>query len=112
MKRNITVKQILEQLNPYCIVVGSAAKGELYKDIDMVIFEKGLKLALKIFPPNWHSALVGNIKTFNTEVPIEVFTWCYGPDYNALRRRKDLAEVELFGIKMRAWANHEWEGKK
>lgn len=96
-------KAILEALAPHAILVGSAARGDDYRDIDLVVGAKGLSLAKKVFPAGWESAFLGSITTFETEPAIEVFRWWHGPDYAALKRRKDLVKRTIMGVEFRAW---------
>jgi len=96
------IKEILQQLAPHSILVGSASYSPLFRDIDLVVSAKGLSVAKKIFPPNWVSGFIGSITTFETEPPIEVFRHWYGPDYHSLKRRK-LPIVKLFDVEFRAW---------
>jgi hypothetical protein len=97
------VEDILAQLAPYAIVVGSAARGGHYNDIDLVVNAKGFKIAKEILPPPLSSVFPGHIKTFETEPPIEVMKFWYGPDYNALCRKK-LGKVQFGQTEMRSWA--------
>jgi hypothetical protein len=95
-------KKILKALAPHAIVVGSAAKESgPCKDIDLVVGAKGLQIAKKVFPPDWESAFIGNIKTFETNPPIEVFRHWYGPDYST-RQRKKRKLIALYGVALRA----------
>lgn len=94
-------KEILRQLAPYAIIVGSAARSPRFNDIDMVVNARGMKLAKQLFP-HWDSCYPGNVSTSYTSPPLETFMYWYGPSYDSLRRRK-LARVSLFGVTFRAW---------
>lgn len=98
------VRRMLQELSDHAILVGSAARGDEYNDIDLVVNEKGLSIAKDCFPAGWKSAFIGNIKTFATTPPIEVFTHWYGPDYRDLcRRRTEIIDREILDIRLRAW---------
>lgn len=99
----MTTQDILKAIAPHAIVVGSAARGDAFNDIDLVVTAKGLALAAKLFP-SFESCFPGQITCFDTDVPIEVFRIWYGPSYVSLRPRKNLTTATLFGVEFRAWA--------
>lgn len=97
---------ILERLKDHVILVGSASRSDVYKDIDLVISEKGLKIAKQLFSNmSTGSAFVGNLKCFGTNPPIEVFTFWYGPSYKDLKRKykKELISKTILGTELLAW---------
>jgi len=103
-RKNRLADDILRQLAPHAILVGSAARSDVYNDIDLLVNKNGLDLARKLFPKGWSSAFMGNLKTFDTAPPIEVFVHWYGPSYAALMRRKtELVARKIGGVKLRAW---------
>lgn len=94
--------EILKQIEPYAILVGSASRSNSFNDIDLVVSQKGLDLAKKIFP-KWTSIFIGQVTTNDVEIQIEAMMYWYGPDYNHLCRR-NLNRKELFGISFRTYS--------
>lgn len=96
--------EILKQIEPHAILVGSASRSDSFNDIDLVVSQKGLDLAKKLFP-NWTSIFIGQVTTNAVEIQIEAMMYWYGPDYNHLCRRK-LNKKNLFGIDFRIYPNN------
>ena len=92
----------LRNLSKYAIVVGSAARGDQYNDIDLVVSEKGLEVAKRLLDP-WDSCFPMAITSEALDPPIEVFCVWYGPSYSILRRSTELTRVALYGVELRAW---------
>src|SRR3954464_4228228 len=107
--KEATVKasDILKRLAPHAVVVGSAARGDTYGDVDMVVSDRGLKLAKKLFPEGWESVFIGHIKTFQTEPPLEVMQYWYGPSYRMLTHKR-LARRDIEGVSMRVFPDEFW----
>ncbi len=95
-------KEILQKLSKYAIVVGSAARGNQYRDIDLVVSERGLEVAKSLLDP-WDSCFPMAITSEALDPPIEVFCVWYGPSYSILRRSTELTRVALYGVELRAW---------
>jgi hypothetical protein len=104
------IDDILKELSPHAILVGSAARGDEFVDIELVVSEKGLEIAKKILP-NWDSTHIGHVATHDTVVPIECMYWWYGPHYANLCRRK-LARKSVLGIEFRSWPEEPSKRKK
>lgn len=98
------VRKILRTLAPHSILVGSAAKRDSVGDIDLVVSRSGLAAAKRVMP-GWTSMIFGHVRV-ETEIPIEVFRYWYGPSYSELVRRKDLTQRRLCGVMFRAWPHH------
>src|SRR5688572_13510003 len=88
----LTLPEILAELAPHAILVGSASRRPLDEcnDIDLLISQRGLQRAKKVIPQPWGSLFPGNIYSRVVEPSIEVFVYWYGPGYNTLKRRKGL----------------------
>lgn len=95
-------KEILQALTKYAIVVGSAARGDQYRDIDLVVSENGLGVAKALLDP-WDSCFPMAITSEALDPAIEVFCVWYGPSYADLRRSAELTTVTLYSVELRAW---------
>ena len=94
--------EVLALLAPHAILVGSASRSDKFRDIDLVVSHRRLEMEKRLLPKPWESAFPMNIKSFQLDVPIEVFRVWYGPSYSELSRG-DLVTLNVLGVPLRAW---------
>lgn len=109
----MTLEEILAELAPHAILVGSASRLPLdcCGDIDLLVSKRGLQKAKKVLPKPHYSVFVGNIGTFETDYPLEVFVYWYGPGYSTVKRRKAIKTVNVLGVPFRAYSEEPWGGR-